>query len=807
MQTVSAALVLEQQLPDQKYYRHVELLKRYWTGSAFAWETATNIDEYVIAVSTAKWKRDERGFSEWKSPSFQVEVSNPRNLWNEVERRSIWANGLHSGYIAELSKVRVRVGHVLEDGTEQDLYVFGGVIKQPLAFHKKRTRTATIYCAGLDELLKRVDAEALSTTVTDELLGSDAGTEFTADFNGVARFTAVKKGQTADGAALATTLTPSTDYNTADENEIALPGKVTLNAALIAGQSVWASYFYWYQDKEPSWIVEQLLLLAGITGYVVEPTIFTTAVENTWLQTLTADWAAGTLLQGVTTNGDSLRGPVLIDDFSDGDFTANPVWTPIANYSIAVAGGKLTIQNGDNLYTPFDKATGTWQADLSASLVSNILWWDFLHTAGGNCYSVGLLNGHVVIAKDKDLSPAPIAYMDWDHSIEQTYRITRDAAGEMNLYIDGVLKLTATDNDYTTSERIEIECTGFTTQYCSIDNMMWSPEVTATGALTTGIFESQVKDTLVGQIDAWGKLLTNYGLNGGTILVETYTSAAADFLSGNDAAGWVALSGTGQILSAVLRYIKVRVTITRGSAPGQSPEFQDYSVKYYTTSTKIPLVDLSHQNVLAVIQDIAGMAAYEFGFTASEQFFYRARSTASAPVLVINKDNYLKEELSYNKGTDKVFTAVEANFGEFAETIDANTQGEAHPNVLDKYGRLPISVSSDLLPGPSVNVARSAAQTLYAYVSVARDRAQLEVKMLVQLELGDVITYQREHEAGRWVWGDTERAWGGVLPDEDFEFYSDAEKAAWDIDMRIEGIEFITDPKKVCLRYDLVRNI
>ena len=143
MQTVTAALQTEQaRTSELKYYRKVELYRRYWTGSAYAWRAALNIDAYVVKVSTAKWKFESRGFGEWKSPSFQVDVSNPRNVWSQVEATSIFGTDQ-----VELSRVRVRMGHTLPDGTEEDVYVFGGVINRPIAWREeKRQALLNVIC-------------------------------------------------------------------------------------------------------------------------------------------------------------------------------------------------------------------------------------------------------------------------------------------------------------------------------------------------------------------------------------------------------------------------------------------------------------------------------------------------------------------------------------------------------------------------------------------------------------------------------------------------------------------------------------
>ena len=141
-QPVSEALLREQLQPTQQYYRHVELMRRYWNGSSYSWDTAINIDAYVVKVGTAKWRMESGAQFEFKSPSFSVEMDNRRNLLATWESQGLWQTGANAPYVPELSRIRVRTGHVLEDGTEEDVYVFGGVIGRPWRSTTRRTRPA-----------------------------------------------------------------------------------------------------------------------------------------------------------------------------------------------------------------------------------------------------------------------------------------------------------------------------------------------------------------------------------------------------------------------------------------------------------------------------------------------------------------------------------------------------------------------------------------------------------------------------------------------------------------------------------------
>lgn len=822
MQTVSASLISEQQNQGQQaYYRIVELSRRYWNGAAFVWDTPVDISAYVAKVSTVKWKLDTQGFGQWLSPSFQVELKNEFNFWGATEQNGPWRSGLGGtqDYYVELSKIRVRIGHHLPNGTDEDVYAFGGLISKPLADHEE-FRQATAYCVGVDELLRRASAEDLSTTVTDELLGSDSGTEFTTAQLGVGIVTAVKRGTTAGGVGAATTQTPQTHYTLSQLNEKTLGGKVTLATALTAGNSAWVSYKYWYQDKDLSWIVKQLLILAGVTNYQVEPTVFSTSVLTTITRTSAADFAAGVLqnIDIAATDGAFSKKWFLIDDFSDGDFTTAPVWDNAAYGTTgwSVSGGKLVASSAPQLlHVALARITGTWEIKMDRS--SGYADFGIARTPGGfwvtppNFFAYWVrIDGSTLYLYRGD-NPAcetcpavdtVLASVAYTAAAGDVYRLDRDANGLMHVYVNGTLKITHTDNTIsttTTYNRFAVRASGSAT----FDDVYYCHSVAAEAHLTsTPLYTDQVLDAGVA-ITSWGSLTYTYSANGGSILVETLSASDAAFTN-PDPDGWLKLSGTGQIRSLLNRYLKFRITLTPAASIGViiAPEIQDVSVSYYVSNVTIPLVDMTNKTCYSAIQECAKYPGYEIGLTSTEKFFYRPRSSSSLSVLTIDKDTNLRQEVSFSTGTDQVFTRVKATFGSYRVTIDSDVLGEAAPNAMDKYGVKEFSISSSLLPKESNNIADSAARSIYAYVSVPRKRSQVEMKMLVQYELGDRVTYKREHKFGRWLWGDGDRSYGNDQGD--FVFYSDPATSGWDIPMRIEGIELESEPKAMKLRYDLV---
>jgi len=831
MQTITDDLKSEQLRQDQKYYRIVELYKRYWHNGdqKYKWEAVLNIDSYVIKVSTAKWKLDVREFNEWKSPNFQVDVENRRNIWSELETTGIWNTGTNKPYVPELSKIRVRVGQYLENGAAEDKYIFTGIINQPIAFRDDGS-TATIYCVGMDEILSRADADELSTDVDNELLGSNSGTEFYTDYKGVGMVMIVKKGTTSGGHLNAVVLTPGIDYDISDLNEKNSFANITLAVALTSGYSVWGSYYYWYQDKNLSWIVEQLLILGGITNYNVSPTFFSTSVKNIVTLTTQADWQEGT---HEDTEDSSSPGDVvvkrfrIIDDFADGNYTSNPVWTVRAGtWEIISMGGIYRLKptvNGARITTPSTKAYGWWSFwffpdyeypyDVSFSFISNGTGTDANEQNGRYRIRIqrfGYSGERITLDKLVNGNWINIIDTGGIYYMTERFFISRTTDGLFTIYNPLTTQTwTGTDNTYTTSNYFHLEAANVSNLNVGFGDFLvnYPPAGIGEHSIYRPISGRYVTKSIDATVDviAWGNIISSDSVSG-EFIIETYSSDTFDFSSGNDPQGWVILPENQIPQSAVKRYLRVRITLKTIYLKYPLYAILHYiTISYYTSTTTIPLVDLTGMSILQAIQEIAKMPCYEIGFGTDECFFYRSRITTSPPVLTISAMTNLEKELSFDWGTDKIKNVIDVTFGEYRTVVTPDSKSEAHPHSVDKFGAKKYNISgSTLLPREGADIATAVAETIYDYIGKIRKQAQVQMKFLLQHELGDVIKYEREHKLGRWLWGDGDRTYGNEN-DPDFVYYADPDTVGWNINMKIEGLEMDTENYR--MRIDLVEVI
>ena len=794
------------------YKTTVYLYKRFWNGGAYVYDAPIDITDNVMQYGDLLWKLDNEGFNVWNLSNTTLTFRNERNQWLQGNTKGFFT----ANYLINQSKIKVKVGAELADGTTEDLYAFSGYISGSPNYDTENKK-AIITLISAMSVFDKFSAEDISTTVTEEVLGSDSGDTFTTAQDGVGIILEIKKGAT---PAAAVELKANIDYTLSDLNTKGTPLTVTLTTALTAGENLYITYKYWYEDETIEWIIKEIMTLCGITSYSIQPAIFESSIQNIWTQNTQAEWEASTLQNIDTTSSvDSFKRKwFLIDDFS-GALT----WT----VTKAVAGHAWAIA--------LEILTGTISATSSGVSVIKSIWMNKYYGtwAFKSWTTLGYHNFIRVffIAGDEYLGQPRMGYFLKIHSQDSyvklyrsdgitgqsgadnnsvllltiahrmistdTIRVTRDTSGKFNVFINGSDNAgawTATDNGYNTNSRgLYLEkfanAAAITKQY--FDSFYFSNAADGTGAIDEhlqSILESIVYDMGVSVV-SFGVMKNTYTpISPGdtSVIIETLTADDLEFTS-PDPADWQPLDGTGIPQSVIKRYIKVRISLTHIGIT--TPQFDEFQIYYSTSQILISLVNLTGMSCRQALEILAEMPNYEIVFDTDDKFLFRERLTGLPSILDITGDTNLKEVTNYNQGIARIYNHVRAEFGNYK--VDADASADADPNSITKYGTRHYSVqSSQLLPNENANIAYAIAPTILAYTKTPRKRCNIETQFLPQLELGDKITlfYDEPIALRQWRWGDKDVVYGQA----NIEYYNNEilknRYNLWDIDMRIEGI-------------------
>jgi len=816
MQSVSYLLEAALNKANPVYGKTVLLYRKIWNGAAYEFEdTGIDITGQIQNAGRIMWKFDKEGFNVWSLANTTLTLRNEKQQWKQDNP----VGHFPSGYLLRGSKVVINAGAQLYDGTFEKPYVFIGYIDSD-PIRDTDSKLATITLTGPMSVFSDFNAEGISNLITDESHPYTAPgvTDYNTVNTGVAASgLIVKRGTTASGPDYASVILPTTGYTISGNGKKGVPLTISLVSALVATESIWVTYKYWHTDKTYEWLVEQVLSLCGITNYIVSPAVFASNIENTWRQTTKADFDSDNLVNIDTFSTlDSFKMRwILFDDFSDLNYTTNPIWTVRASGGTASAAAgylRLTSNSASSelLSSPTTMATKVkswrWRGQVQWNIVgaspfSTTGYWFFTYSyyatsipnGYGICYDP--ISNSVVFNKQSGGSITLIATLvsglptGW-HEWMVTWN---ESINTFKVYFDNVVVGTIVDSTYTTAINFAVKAVGTSDDsvIIDIDDIFIGysyDNITAFDGDNPSVLESIVYD-MGASLTAFTKLSATYTTYGGTVKIYTYTADDAAFTM-PDPAGWLLLSPTGSILSALKRYIKFKVVLT-ASAWLDSPIVDDITITYYTNTTVIDLVDLTGMSCSQVLNVCAEHPCYEYGFNASNVFVYRPRITTIGTVIDLKSSTNTEKLINIVDGIDRIKNRVVANFGIYS--VAADTTGDPEPNSKTKYGDKEYRVSStSLLPADNVNIAYAIAPTILAYTKQARKRCQAVCKSLPQLELGDLVfLYYEEPTAFKsWKWGDTCVSYGDTDLVYHDELYKSNRLAFFDVKMRIEGIEF-----------------
>lgn len=516
-------------------------------------------------------------------------------------------------------------------------------------------------------LLEKADAEAVCEEPGIENCipptGDGSRTEFESTSTGVdhAKFLTVNDAASPPNAV---DQEQGSGYRVSNDNEVPSAGNTgrmlfTLASAPASGRAVKTSVVRWLQNKAIEYVLGLLADVGGILSDMrtIIPFSFPGGVSGSQTIDTQAEWLAFATAVNAALSaapGSAQRKWFLIDDFADGNFTANPVWTAHRSESPfpRVLSGVFqlgAITTGVRVSTPWTRATGMLSISLGQgknSILAHTNRWYFMADAGAavtNGYFIewgddgSASIGKVLAGVESTLS----TFTAWTGAVggdTATWRVTRSDDGEINVYKDGALKASAFDEDITSSTVMVFDCqnrVGTT----ALDDVYWSPELDGVGATSTADTELTFIFNLLSAPTANGILEVLEDLNGGTTLVKT--AGADDAGTSPPSPGTfdplVERDAGGVMQHTPKQWLKIYLKITPNGF--DSPVVHRMIARFTTTDVFLSLANHRGKKCLQQMEDYVRLADYEMRFRADGTLYIGPKNQESAPVAELDQEN------------------------------------------------------------------------------------------------------------------------------------------------------------------------
>jgi hypothetical protein len=809
MRSVTSDFLASQKDPSPVGVRHLYYKRRYWNGSSFSWEGSwTELPlTKIVSISAINWQLDNDQLNEFKVSNVTVNVDNSDNYWRPDNTSTGFfktdSGSPTYGYEPYWTKFQLRAGFFLPDGvTEEVVTLFTGLLVDYNM--DSDTKQAQLQLQGQEILLINTKAESIGTAVTNELTGTGNGatTQFTTANPGVGDITAVR----VNGV----TQVLGVDYTLSQQNSTSLGCKITFTVAPTNTYPVRTDYYYWPQNKQFSELVTLLLTAAGISSgnQLVQATLFSNAVVNTFSYQSAADFNTGTLSQLLDTEH---TGMLEIDWTNAGNYTVTTWSTTTSGWTINSSGATAgTTSDGTYLIlTSGASGSGADNTRVTRASTPGIGMWEFefTHTTankpnlsfnlGAGTWSFGFPTG---LQLQINASGVFYLYEDQGGGAGTTWTPDTSAhtvrlkfVGEtVYVYLDGVLKITyaslVATAQFTTIGFQLIHANGITTANTTKIRTITTPVATASGTWISPTID------LTGTPTVWGTMTIVDGKGGLSSSIVYSTDVSADNFGTHD--GYTNISAGNVPQSTLRRYVKIKATFsyptnTWPRSTGQGDPYVDGIIfSATTTSTAVLLPNFAGQSVYDAIQAIGEYTNYEFGFNPDETFFFRSR-TLAASVMTLTGADYIGRISGMDSGYSRVYAVVRATYGAYVrEAIDTGLT-RTSPAARVSNARYEITPDSNIQIATTADIASGVAASLLTYLSYPKRRCRVVTKFLPQLELSDVVTIQLYNNLPEavWYWGDLTAYWGR----NDIYWWSTKDQFIGGITFKVIGARFDVD--------------
>ena len=670
---------------------------------------------------------------------------------------------------------QVQEGMELSDGTIEWITVFTGLGMRPRI--TGGGAEAQVDVSSYAMLLEMADAEAVSEEPAIEncipAVGDDSRVEFESTSTGVDH----DKGFLVDDAGQNRGL----GYRVSNANEVASAGNTgrllfTAGEAPATGISVKCQVFRWLLNKSVDYLLGALATVAGITSGMrtIIPIIFPGGLAGSQTVNTQAEWEAATTAVNVATEvypGSVQRKWFKIDDFSDNNFSADPVWTVHEQHSsfpVSAAAGALSLPatgtsptDSAKVSTPFEKTVGTWvwnwnfsffqpspppgassNGDFRFYLIADAgaspTYGYFLSVRSDGTVTLNKLAAGVVTVL-MSTSIAAVVSSEW--------RVTRTPAGEFEIFNGAVSLGGATDATINSSSVIRFTSDNINS---TVDAIYWSEEVDGSGVPTNADCEMTFIFDLLAAPTAMGILALLETLNGGSLLIKT---AGADDLGGSPRAPdtfdtLVERDASDVMQHATKAWLKIYVKIIPSGF--DSPQIHRMVANFSTTDVFVSLANHRGRTVLQQMEKYVALADYEMRFRGDGTLYIGPKDVSGEPALELDQENGIIDITMLDTGIpDRVVRGGRVRYQGFVSKYDDVDAGIVDAEVLADGAELGDSYKDENLDGVilanDLNIGDSRARLRYERGRRAADdprpplRLHMEIWDAPWLEVSDII--------------------------------------------------------------------